>query len=178
MHAPHPGRTDPDFAWQPLAEADLETVATIAARLHPSLPERTIVFAEKRRLFPDGCRRLICGGEMRGYAFSHPWTLARPPKLDRLLGVLPEPANCLFLHDIAVLPEARGRGAADALLEDITAVAVARRLPVLALIAAYGTDRLWRRFGYADVPADALAEEGRASLAGYGPDVRYLSRRL
>lgn len=180
--------TDPDLAWQPLAEDDLETVAAIAARLHPSLPERTIVFAEKLRLFPDGCRRLVWSaamsqgtmpeGPMQGYALSHPWTLARPPKLDRLLGALPEPADCLFLHDVAVLPAARGRGAAGALLAHITAVAVTRRLSALALIAAYGSDRLWRRFGFEDVPAGAMTEEGRASLAGYGADVRYLRRAL
>ncbi len=190
--------TDPDLAWQPLAEDDLGTVAAIAARLHPSLPERTIVFAEKLRLFPDGCRRLVWSaamsqdtkpegampegampeGAMQGYALSHPWTLARPPKLDRLLGALPEPADCLFLHDVAVLPAARGRGAAGALLAHITAVAVTRRLSALALIAAYGSDRLWRRFGFEDVPAGAMTEEGRASLAGYGADVRYLRRAL
>lgn len=175
--------TDPNLAWQPLAEDDLGTVAAIAARLHPSLPERTIVFAEKLRLFPDGCRRLvrsaaISGDAMQGYALSHPWTLARPPKLDRLLGALPEPADCLFLHDVAVRPAARGRGAAGALLAHITAVAVSRRLPALALIAAYGSDRLWRRFGFEDVPAGAMTEEGRASLAGYGADVRYLRRAL
>jgi|APTNR8051073442_1049403.scaffolds.fasta_scaffold18745_2 GNAT superfamily N-acetyltransferase len=171
-------RAYPDFDWQPLTEADMDTVAAIAARLHPGLPERTAVLAEKWRLCPDGCRKLLCGGVMRGYGLSHPGTLARPPKLDCLMGGLPDPADCLFLHDVAVLPEARGRGASVAFIAHAAAVATARRLPSLALIAAYGTGRLWRRFGFEDVPPEVTVGDGAASLAAYGADARYLSRRL
>ncbi len=47
-------------------------------------------------------------------------------------------------------------------------------LPSLTLVAAYGTARLWRRFGFDDVADPALA----AKLAAYGADAVYLLRRL
>ena len=130
----------------------MEAVAVIAARLHPALPERIGVLAEKQRLFPAGCRKLAAGGAMCGYALAHPWMLAQPPALDAFLGGLPAAADCLFIHDVAVLPEARGRGVAAAYLAHAEAVAHAQGWPAMALIAAYGTARLWRRFGF-EAPA-------------------------
>ena len=50
----------------PLAVSDIDSVAAIAARPHLSLPERTVVLAEKVRLFPPGCRKLLAGGRMYG----------------------------------------------------------------------------------------------------------------
>jgi GNAT superfamily N-acetyltransferase len=156
----------------------MDGVAAIAARLHPDLPERTLVLSEKRRLFPQGCRKLLCDGVMQGYALAHPWTLAGPPKLDTLLGGLPTAPDCLFIHDVAVLPDARGRGAAVAYLAHAAAVAIAAGLPALALVAAYGTDHFWRRFDFQDVPGEAIDADGAAAFAAYGAAACYLSRSL
>ena len=72
--------------WQPLDATDMDAVAQIAAQLHPDLPERLEVLAEKQRLFPAGCRKLVAEGAMRGYALAHPWLLAEPPALDGWIG--------------------------------------------------------------------------------------------
>jgi len=161
--------------WRPLADADANAVAAIAAQIHPSLPERTAVLAEKWRLFPPGCRTLVDGeGGTAGYTLAHPWTLTAPPALDQFLHRLPAAADCLFIHDVALLPEARGRGAAAQVIDHAVAVAVAHRLPALALIAAYGTERLWRRFGFVDVGGADLA----LKIAAYGAEARYLTRSV
>jgi GNAT superfamily N-acetyltransferase len=169
MEAPPDPAAD---GWRPLDEADIDAVAAIAARLHPSLPERTAVLAEKRRLFPAGCCKLLVGGRMCGYALTHPWRLAEPPALDAFLSTLPAAPDCLFLHDIAVLPDARGQGAAGRFLTHAEAVATRLQIPTLALIAAYGTARLWRRFGFAAVEGNEIA----GKLAAYGAAARYLAR--
>lgn len=158
--------------WMPLEAGDIETVAAIASCVHPALPERTAVLAEKNRLFPAGCRKLLVGGRMLGYGLAHPWTIADPPALDAYLRVLPPLPDCLFIHDVAVLPQARGQGAAAAFLVHVESVAKDRRLPALALVAAYGTARLWARFGFAAIGGETLA----AKLAAYGPEARYLGR--
>jgi GNAT superfamily N-acetyltransferase len=165
---------DSDDGWRPLDEADMDTVAAIAGRLHPTLPERTAVLAEKRRLFPAGCRKWLIGGRMCGYALAHPWLAGEPPTLDAFLQQLPAAADCLFLHDVAVLPEARGRGAAERLLAHAEAAARQHALPALALIAAYGTARLWGRFGFVAEESESIA----GKLAGYGREARYLIRPL
>lgn len=170
-----PARITPTrIAWQPLQASDMDAVVAIAGGMHPALPECREVLAEKLRLFPAGCRKLVAGGTMCGYALAHPWLLASPPALDALLISLPADADCLFIHDVAVLPEARGFGAAADFVADAEAVARARGWPAIALIAAYGTARLWRRFGF-QAPA---AAPPAAKLAAYGAKARYLVRRL
>lgn len=159
--------------WTPLDATDAGTVAAIAGRVHPTLPERTEVLDEKRRLFPAGCRKLKGPeGVVLGYALSHPWTLAAPPALDTFLGRLPPTANCLFVHDVAVLPEARGHGAGPAFLALATEVARRYGLPTIALVAAYGTERLWGRHGFAPIEG-----EPPPCLAEYGEHARYMVRR-
>jgi hypothetical protein len=90
--------------WRPAHASDLPAVSTIAARIHPDLPERPEVFAEKMRLYPDGCRVLATDDGIVGYGLAHPWMQHRIPPLDGFLEQLPGDADCLYLHDIAVLP--------------------------------------------------------------------------
>lgn len=154
--------------WLALESVDIAAVCEIAGRLHPGLPERHEVFAEKLRLFPEGCRKLLLGGAMAGYGLGHPWTLGCAPKLDAFLERLPASPNCLYLHDVAILPEARGRNAAGAYvvyLEDL-----ARRLGLgqLALVSVYGTVPLWEKLGFKTVAA------GAPPLPSYGPTAAYM----
>lgn len=160
--------------WLPLALSDIAGVAAIAAQLHPSLPERAAVLAEKAALFPEGCRKLLADGVMCGYALAHPWRTAVLPALDAFLDGLPAAADCLFIHDVAVLPQARGQGAAASFLLHADAVAMQHNLPVHALIAAYGTVRMWRRFGFAPLEGEQHVVE----LAAYGPQAVYMSRAV
>ncbi len=164
----------PPQNWQPLTLADLPALAVIADAAHPLLPERLEVFAEKLRLFPAGCRKLMDDGRMAGYGIAHPWRRGDPPRLDTFLQALPARPDTLFIHDIAIAPHARGQGAAAAFLADAADTASAAGLPSLTLVAAYGTARLWRRFGFDDVADPALA----AKLAPYGAEAVYLLRWL
>jgi hypothetical protein len=129
-------------AWHSLAATDLAAVSAIAACVHPGLPERPAVLAEKRALCPEGCRKLVLDGRIVGYGLSHPWRLFDVPPLDTPLGRLPKAPDCLYLHDVAILPEARGghQGLAFVAL----AAGQARRLGLthLACVSVYGTTRL------------------------------------
>lgn len=164
----------PPPVWLPLALADAPAVRALADTAHPGLPERTEVFAERIRLFPDGCRKLVHAGALAAYGIAHPWRLDAPPAIDSLFGELPAPADCLHLHDVVVAPVLRGAGAAAAYIEAMVAVARTHGLDTLALVSVHGTARLWNRFGFAERDTPALA----AKLAGYGPTARYLVRRL
>ena len=156
--------------WLPLTAADLPQLCSIAARVHPGLPERDEVFAEKTRLFPDGALKLVRGGLMSGYGLAHPWALGTAPELDAFLGALPERPDCLYIHDVALLPSARGAGAAEAFVARMETLARARGIAALALVSVYGTAYFWGRFGFA-------AAEG-PDLASYGEGAAYMVRRL
>lgn len=160
----------PDSSWRPLTQADLPDVARIAGVVHPELPERREVFEEKLRLFPTGCFAFETAGGVAGYALAHPWTLDDIPPLDSFLKRLPSAPDCLYLHDVALLPAARGAGAAAALLTTLTRIASDRNLPALALVSVYGTARLWGRLGFEETTPTK-------KLGDYGPTARYMYRR-
>ncbi|MFB6450672.1 GNAT family N-acetyltransferase [Bradyrhizobium sp. NDS-1] len=160
--------------WRPAHASDLPAISAIAARVHPDLPERPEVFAEKMRLYPGGCRVLIAGDEIAGYGLAHPWKQHRIPPLDGLLARLPDDADCLYVHDVAVLPDSRG-GVLRVYIAEIEELARASGIATLALVSVYATRPLWERLGFRPVTAEA---ELRAKLASYGESATYMLRDL
>lgn len=159
--------------WRPATEADLDCIQQIGDKIHVDLPERPEVFAEKFRLFPAGCFVLVQRGRVVGYGFSHPWKLKSIPPLDSFLQKLPSEPDCLFIHDVVVLHEARGHGAAGKLIELIGRLAVQEHIPYLALVSVYDTHPLWARFGFEVLPDASLTKK----LKSYGKTARYMIRR-
>jgi GNAT superfamily N-acetyltransferase len=160
--------------WRAATAADLASIDRIGNAIHVDLQERPEVFAEKFRLFPEGCFILAANGDILGYGISHPWLLRSIPPLDEFLGSLPSAPECLFVHDVVVLPEGRGSGASGRLIEALAAVARQRSISFLALVSVYSTHPLWERYGFAVEPDPAL----RDKLKSYGDTARYMIRRL
>lgn len=163
-------------AWRAMVPEDLGAVKRIAELVHPDYPEDIAVPRERLQLFPGGCRIAVDGaGCPVGYAVAHPWLLGAPPALDSQLGALPETPDCLYLHDAALLPAARGLGLGAVLVRDLAALAAAQGLGVLALVAVGDAAPYWARRGFeAVIPAPALA----AKLASYGGGAAYMTASI
>lgn len=145
---------------------DIAAVAAIAGAVHPDHPERPEVFAERLALAPEGCLMLAGGATPLGYLLSHPWRLDRgPPALDSLLGALPEAPDAWYLHDIALLPQARGQGLAAAALARLREVAAGAGMRRLMLVAVAGKAPFWAARGFRPI---AVPPAAAPSLAGYG----------
>lgn len=162
-------------AWRPMTAADLPEVSRIAAVVHPDYPESDAVFAERLALFPPGCRILAGEGACLGYAVLHPARLRQPPVLDTLLGALPADADCLYLHDVALLPEARGSGAGARIAEVADRIAADEGLRTLALTATPPARAYWLARGFTPVEDDAALA---AKLTAYGPGMTYMTRTV
>lgn len=156
--------------WEPLEASDLDRVDTIQRIIHADLPERLEFLDEKRSLFPDGCRKLLRGGAMVGYALAHPWTLGEVPVLNRPLGALPAHADCLHMHDVAILPEGRGAGAAGIYVGHLRGLANEMGIRTLACVSVYGTAPFWSRHGF-DTPDWQPEPE---ALRSYGSGAVYM----
>lgn len=152
----------------------------IADVIHPGLPERSEVYAERVELFPAGCLALVesksDGGEdykLCGYMISHPIRRDHPPALDSLIGVIVSDADQYYIHDVAILPEYRGRGLAQEGIAKL--LEVAKQFPTTGLVSVYGTADFWGRFGFV---GKAKAEDGGMGrkLADYGDDAVFLER--
>ena len=158
--------------WRPMIEGDIPGVMRVADEIHPDLPEHEPVFRERLKLFPKGCIVLAQGDDIGGYVVSFPIRHGKPPALNQLLGEIPPDANQYYLHDLAILPMFRGRGAAAECIGRV--LEVAKRYPTTCLISVYGTVPFWGRFGFTPEPVDAAMEE---KLRGYGADATYLMRQ-
>ena len=161
-------------SWRPATTSDLEAVQRIASVIHPDLSERPEILAEKLSLFPEGCFVLGKDSAVFGYAFAHPWHLNDIPKLDSFLLSLPTDPECILIHDVAVLPQARGNRASESLVERISRLAKKQNVRVLALVSVYGSHLHWTRLGFEVASDAALARK----LASYGETARYMVRRL
>ena len=77
------------------------------------------------------------------------------------------------LHDIALLPQARGTGAAKAVIALLADRAMASGLPNLSLIAVNDSASFWQRHGFAVTPDPALDKK----LRSYDESARFMVRR-
>lgn len=152
---PHaaPDPAPASVAWRAMRADDLPAVMDLAARIHPGYPEGPAVFAERLALCPTGCLVLpAADGPLHGYMLSHPWRSDTPPELDSMLGALPRAPDCWYLHDIALLPRARGHGAAAAALALIGSRAAQAGLPRIVLVATGKAVAYWQSAGF--IPLD------------------------
>ena len=180
-----PSDTPSDAArdsWRPMREADLAAVEALGNRIHAALPEGAEIYAERRALFADGAWVAEHRGRLAGYALFHPWRSATPPPLDTLLGRLPEDADVLYLHDVAVDPLRRSLGLAGAMIASLPARARALGLPAIELVAVLGTANFWRGHGFAALDqaaaGPALAQGLAKALAKYGDGALLMRREV
>ncbi|MBF0324738.1 MAG: GNAT family N-acetyltransferase [Alphaproteobacteria bacterium] len=131
--------------WRPMVAADLARVQVIADIAHVDHPEGAEVFANRLALFPAGCLMAADGG---GYCLAHPGKLGRAPALDTVLDRLPDGPDCLYLHDLALLPQARGLGLGRAAVAELARVARAAGLPRIALTAVGHSPAFWAGLGF------------------------------
>lgn len=143
---------------------DLSAVMLIQKRCyHAITPESPAVMASKLAAGAGCC--FVCEEKKRvvGYLLGHPWRSDSAVALHQELEELPEECDSLYLHDMAVLPEMRGRGVGELLLRRFEEAARARKLAGSHLVAIQGAETFWRRMGYREKPGVDMEK-----LAGYG----------
>jgi ribosomal protein S18 acetylase RimI-like enzyme len=164
------------WRWRPLRPSDLGAVASIAAAAFPDHWEEPACFAERLSLAPSWCFGLEDGsGALKGYLLSWPWPAGSIPPLNCLIGALAQERHTVFIHDLALLPEAAGRGLAAAIAARVTAQACAAGFSGIALVAVNNTAAFWRRQGFSEAEVQAGCRE---KLAAYGEGARYMARTV
>lgn len=160
--------------WRALTTLDLPAVEAIAEAVHPTFPEDLAVLAERQRLYPDGARLLELDGLPAGYLLSHPWRFGTMPALNSLLGAIPADADTYYLHDLALLPRARGTGAAAMIVGDMLRHARASGFSGVSLAAVNGSLPFWYKHGFRTVDIPGLSNE----LRSYEAAARFMIKRF
>jgi hypothetical protein len=157
-----------------MTPSDLPPVEDVAEIVHPAYPEDASVFTERLNLYPAGCLVLEINQTIQGYAIGHPCLIQHPPALNTLLGRLPHAPNTFHIHDLALLPAARGARHANAAIDIFIEQAKALALPRMSLIAVGKSPNFWRRNGFAIADQTPV----RACLATYGDSAIFMTRTL
>lgn len=157
-----------------MTEADLDGVVETARLSFPDHPEDRACFENRLALNPGGCFVLEDDGGVCGYLVAYPWRRNEAPALNALIASLPPDADALYLHDLAVHPRARGGGRTREIVERLAERARAQGWTEVALVAVNDAEAFWRRNGFEVEPSTDMGRK----LAGYGPDARYMTRRL
>jgi GNAT superfamily N-acetyltransferase len=132
---------------RPLTEEDLPHVLVVQEDCYArGLLEGEETFACKLHLFPEGCLGAFEDGRLVAYVFSHPWSSGEFVPLHTSLDSLPETADCVYIHDLAVLPSWRRRGIADRLLSTLFDLAHTYRIERVALVAVNNSERYWEKY--------------------------------
>jgi len=160
------------MVWRPMTSQDLTQVQALADAIHVSHPEDPDVLAERQRLYPQGCFMLVEDGRAIGYALTHPWRFAEPPRLNRLLGAIPSPATTYYIHDVALLPTARGKGYAAQIAGLLVGHASEAGFDNLSLVAVNKSQVFWEKAGFRAIAVPDL----RPKLSSYGPDAALMVR--
>ncbi|MFD2264829.1 GNAT family N-acetyltransferase [Lacibacterium aquatile] len=159
------------MSWRPMRPDDLVETNLIADIVHPAYPEDPAVQADRLSLFPDGCWVAEHQGIIVGYCVAHAGKRQRPPALDSLLGVLPPEVDCLYMHDVALLPTARGTGLGKGIVPLMQDVARRHGFAVIALTSVNDSQDFWRACGFKQIAPDAYLA---AKLATYDADAIYM----
>jgi len=160
------------MGWRAMEQADMAAVTAVSDAVHGDYTEPLDVYAERQNLFPEGCFVFDRGQGVEGYLIVHPWRHGGPPPLGELMGALPEGADSLYLHDLALMPSARGTGAGAQGAAMALHVAAAHGWRDVYLLAVNGAETFWTSRGYAPVADAALMAQVRDT---YG-DVVYMHR--
>lgn len=167
-------RNTSNICWRSMREDDLRMVIAIAAQLYPAYPEDDQIYAERLALHPRGCLVLEVNHNLVGYAISHPWMDKQAPALNSLLQVLPAHPSTYYIHDVALLPTARGLGAVEQLLASLLVVAQAHGLSTMSLTAVNNSYDFWTRHGFIEIDDPALQKQ----LNSYDLAARFLLKNI
>lgn len=158
------------LAWRQMRPADTAAAHTLSTMIHPGYPEDRAVFEERLRLYPQGCFVLPSDRGLAGYALSHPFVTDSAPALNSLLKALPELCDTYYVHDVALLPDARRTGAASAIVALLRQQAHAAGFDTICLVAVNNSAPFWQKHGFMPREVAWL----RDKLASYGAGSIYM----
>lgn len=159
----------------PLNAADLAEVLSVQSRCYEGFfHESAAAFRAKLAASPDThwiCRR---EGQALGYLVTLPVRSGKLPALDADCVEPVTAAEWLYVHDLAVLPEARSLGLGKRFMAEAERVARQKGLRGLALVAVQGADGYWAKAGFQ--PRVGVSADLARKLASFGEGAMYMEK--
>ena len=155
-----------------ISEKSWDGILKIQEEAYTELPPEDVSILKSKWLAsPDTCF-IYSNNENKilAYLLSHPWGSDSPPKLNEKAPVNYDTSN-LYLHDLALSNEARGRGIAKALVENLINNAKAQGFTKILLVAVQGSSSFWGKYGF-------MVIDNVAICPSYGSDAKLMVLEL
>lgn len=163
-----------EFSARLLDKSHVSQILKVQSVCFPEVaPESDASFISKIQQSPNTCWGIFYEQQLKAYLISLPWIAGTPIKLNQEDAHCKHP-NCLYLHDLAVLPEMRGTGAAKTLLQHFFNALNESTFDCAALVAIQGSVPYWKKQGFTVVSGN---NELKEKLKSYGTDADYMEYR-
>lgn len=160
-----------------MLEGDLDAVISLQTTCYgPEFHEPKASFASKLLAAPDSCWVLQGPSGLLAYLVCLPIERDRLPALHSPDWRSSPAPDWLYLHDLAIHPDARGAGLAKLMLLRATELAQTLGLPSMGLIAVQGSVPFWGRHGFEPI-LDKGSQISEAKLASFGEGATFMLRR-
>ena len=167
-----------NFKIAPMTAAHISEVVRVQANAFTEdLRETAEVFEDRFARFGEYFRVAFLGGHIAGYMVCFPWKLGDTPvNNQKFPETLPGP-DCFYIHDIALLSEARGTGISRALLNDAYDTAHRLGYDAVSLVAVGQSGSYWDKVGF--VPYTHVGEGKLGRIRDiYGAGARLMARPI
>lgn len=152
--------------------SDMGRVMLIQAACYGGdIPESRDSLSAKLAASPASCFVAVDSDDVVAYLIALPWVSRVPPSLNAPDCELPVDPDCVYLHDLSVLPSIRGRGIASLLIEHFFVYCRQSVMGKASLVAVQNSADFWRGFGFNSVELDVVLTQ---KLATYGHDAEFL----
>lgn len=154
---------------------DLEAVLSVQSACYDAFfHESAAAFRAKVLASPDThwlCRR---EGMPLGYLVTLPVAEGKLPALDSDSVAMADRPEWLYVHDLAVLPQARALGLGKRFMAEAERLARDKGLRGLALVAVQGAEAYWAKAGF--TVKTGVSPELALKLASFGGGAAYMEK--
>lgn len=162
----------------PMTLQDLEHVSEVQKKTFTrDLCETNEVFENRFETFGQYFHVAKSGQTLIGYMVAFPWKSGETPVNNQNFPeTLPTP-DCFYIHDITLLPEARGTGLARAMIEKACETGRSLGFVTISLVAVSQSGNYWDKNGFQENLEISLDKKNKI-IANYGEGSRLMLRLL
>lgn len=172
-----PSKSGADAAYlRPMLHTDLPKVMEIQKHCYgDELQESLACLTAKWHAGPASCFVACIDAEVCAYIFAMPSLQTTLSAWNADQCSPPSSPDCMYLHDLAIAPSARGRKLAARLVETVLALAADLGLEMVQLVAVQSSTRFWQQYGF--LPSVATTQH-KPSLESFGGDACLMRRAV
>ena len=136
------------YAIRQIQESDWPAIVSIQSEVYTTVePETEQVLRSKVRLGKQFCRVITDSSEMVvGYCLAHPWD-EHPIVLDTIYHEIRD-SQLLYIHDLAISPQHKGKGLGQMVVESLISAAKAHSLNSIKIIALRQALSFWEKVNF------------------------------